>query len=132
MCWLRRKARWAIALILAGNIVSAGSIVSAAEQPAVESEAKALSADASISQVDAGRRLFIAKGCMVCHSNVETNHIREFDVDIGPNLSNFSASPEYLRLWLADPQSVKYKTGRPDLELSEIEIESLIAFLNEK
>ncbi len=90
-----------------------------------------LSTDTSISQVEVGRRLFIAKGCMVCHSNTETNHIREFGVDIGPDLSKFSASPEYLWLWLADPQSVKSETEMPDLDLREIEIESLIAYLNE-
>jgi len=128
----RRNARWAIALILVGLILSAGSIVSAAEQSSIESDAKVLSVDTPISQVEEGRQLFIAKGCMVCHSNADTNHIREFGVDIGPDLSNFSASPEYLRLWLAAPQSVKPGTGMPDLDLSEVEIESLIAYLNEK
>ncbi len=40
LVFMRRKARWAIALILAGLIVSTGSIVSAAEQTAGVSDAK--------------------------------------------------------------------------------------------
>jgi len=51
-------------------------------------------------------------------------------VDIGPNLSNFSADPEYLRGWLRNPASVKPKTEMPALQLSDSEIDALIAFLN--
>lgn len=129
---MRRKARWAIALILVGLVVSAGSIVAAADQPATITEVKELSKDLPISQVEAGRRLFIAKGCMVCHSHSETNKVREFGVDIGPDLTNFTASAEYLRMWLKDPQSVKSSTQMPTLGLSDAETEALIAFLNEK
>ena len=127
---LRKKARWAIALILAGLIVSAGSIVSAAEKPTAEPEAKALPAAPTISKVEAGRRLFIAKGCMVCHSHSETNSVREFGVDVGPELTHKEFSPEYLRIWLKDPRSVKPSTQMPNLGLSETEIEALIAFIN--
>lgn len=127
---LRRKVRWAIALILAGLIVSAGSIVSAAEQPAAEPEAKVLAADPSLSPFELGRRLFIAKGCVVCHAHSETNKVREFGVDSGPDLTNFVASPEYLRMWLGDPRSVKSTAQMPILGLSDTEIEALIAFIN--
>jgi cytochrome c2 len=127
---LRRKVSWAFALILAGLIVSAGSIVSAAEQTAAEPEAKAQSASPTLSQVEVGRRLFIAKGCMVCHSHGETNKVREIGIDMGPDLTNIVASPEYLRMWLKDPRSVKSTAQMPVLGLSEAEIESLIAFIN--
>jgi cytochrome c2 len=126
----RRKARWAIALVGAGLILGAGSIVSTAQQPAVEPEMKAGSADPAISQVEIGRQLFIAKGCMICHSHNDTNQVREFGTDIGPNLTDFAASPEYLRMWLKDPKAVKPGTRMPTLGLSETEIEALIAFLN--
>lgn len=126
----RRKARWALTLILAGLILGGGSIVSAAQQPAGEPEAKALSAAPPISQVELGRRLFIAKGCMICHSHHETNKAREFGVDIGPDLTNIKASPEYLRIWLQDPKAVKSTAQMPDLGLKETEIETLIAFIN--
>ncbi|MBI3170086.1 MAG: cytochrome c oxidase subunit II, partial [Chloroflexi bacterium] len=44
----------------------------------------------------------------------------------------FTASPEYLRMWLADPKSVKRLTETPNLKLSETEIEALIAFISSK
>lgn len=127
---LRRKARWAIALMLVGLIVSVGGIVSAAEQPPAESEAKVLAADPSTSQVELGSRLFIAKGCMVCHSHNETNKVREFGVDMGPDLTKIVASPEYLSMWLKDPKSVKSSAQMPTLGLSDAEIEALITFIN--
>jgi cytochrome c2 len=128
----RRKARWAVALILAGVVLSAGSIVSAAGQAPAKAEAQAAMADSNLSQVEMGYRLFIAKGCMACHSHAETNRIREFGVDIGPDLTNFTASPDYLKLWLKDPSSVKPATQMPTLGLSDTEIEALIAFINTK
>jgi cytochrome c1 len=67
---------------------------------------------------------------MVCHSHNETNKIREVGVDIGPDLTNFTASPEYLRMWLKDPRTVKPSTQMPTLGLSDAEIEALIAFIN--
>lgn len=126
----RRKARWAIALVLAGLILGAGSIVSVAQESAAKPEAKMDSAGPDVSQVELGRRLFIAKGCMVCHSHSETNTIREFGVDIGPDLTNVEVSPEYLRMWLKDPKSVKSNAQMPNLGLSDTEIEALIAFIN--
>ena len=101
--------------------------------PEVEAQGKSsLEAirEPSISQVELGRRLFIAKGCMVCHSHSDTNSIREFGVDIGPNLTNLTASPDYLRLWLKDPKSAKSSAQMPTLGLSDAEIEALIAFIN--
>jgi cytochrome c2 len=126
----RRKARWAIALVVAGLVLGAGSIVSAAQQPAAQPEAKAVSASLALSQVEVGRQLFIAKGCMVCHSHSETNTVREIFVDSGPNLTNIKASPEYLRLWLKDPKAAKSTAQMPNLGLKETEIEALIAFIN--
>jgi cytochrome c1 len=49
---------------------------------------------------------------------------------MGPNLTNIKASPEYLRIWLKDPQSAKSNAQMPNLGLGEAEIEALIAFIN--
>ncbi|MEW6404652.1 MAG: hypothetical protein AB1649_22880, partial [Chloroflexota bacterium] len=118
---IQRKARWAIALILAGIVLSTGSLVSAAAQPEVEAKtdmgAGLMPVTSELSQVEIGRQLFIAKGCMMCHSHAETNALRQFGVDMGPNLTHFTASPEYLRLWLKDPKSVKSTAQMPQLEL---------------
>jgi cytochrome c2 len=126
----RKRSRWAVALIVAGLAVSGAGFVSAAGQPKVESDAAPLSSDPSVSQVEMGRELFIAKGCMVCHSHVETNGVREFGIDSGPNLSKLTASPEYLRIWLKDPLAAKSTAKMPNLGLSEAEIDALIAFIN--
>lgn len=126
----RRKARWAIALALAGLILGAGSIVYAAQQLPAGQEAVERLAASPASQVDTGRRLFIAKGCMLCHSHNETNQERRLFTDTGPDLTNLTASPDYLRVWLKDPQAAKSSAKMPNLGLKETEIEALIAFLN--
>ncbi|HAX71701.1 MAG TPA: hypothetical protein DCY14_18950, partial [Anaerolineae bacterium] len=93
-------------------------------QPAVES---------SITQVELGRRLFIAKGCITCHMNNKVVSSQYVTINMGaPNLTNFSASQEALFLRLKDPASVKSDTQMPNLGLSEVEIEALIAFINSK
>lgn len=84
-----------------------------------------------ISQVELGRRLFIAKGCITCHVNSKAATSGYVTIDMGaPNLSTFSASPKTLFLRLKNPTSVKSDTQMPDLKLSEAEIEALIAFIN--
>lgn len=84
------------------------------------------------SAADRGEQLFLAKGCVVCHAHqkVKTN-ADQLSVQIGPDLTQFQADPAYLRMWLADPPGVKPNTTMPDLELSESDIEALIAFLND-
>ena len=130
---LQRKVRWAAAFVVVGLLVSGVGFVSAAGQPKAESETKQVAVVASAdSQVELGRDLFIAKGCMLCHSHNDTNKIREFGVDMGPNLTNFSASPEYLRVWLKDPSAAKSTAKMPTLGLSDSEIDALIAFINDK
>ncbi len=69
---------------------------------------------------------------MLCHAHTETNNIREFGVDMGPDLTHLTASPDYLRLWLKDPLAAKSTAQMPNLELSNAEIDMLIAFINDK
>jgi len=129
---LQRKVRWATAFVVVGILVSGVGFVSAAGQPRAESEAKEAVIASAESQVELGRELFIAKGCMLCHSHNDTNKIREFGVDMGPNLTDFSASPDYLRVWLKDPAAAKSTAKMPTLGLSDSEIDALIAFINDK
>jgi Cytochrome c. len=131
---LQRKVRWATAFVVVGLLVSGVGFVSSAGQPKADAkrEAQVAVVASTDSQAELGRDLFIAKGCMLCHSHNETNKIREFGVDMGPDLTNFSASPEYLRLWLKDPSAVKSTAQMPNLELCDAEIDALIAFINDK
>jgi cytochrome c2 len=90
--------------------------------------------ESSAAQVELGRQLFIAKGCVTCHTNtkIRRDMTGSITLDLGSNLSNFSANPEVLRLRLKDPSSVKSDTKMPNLNLSDAEIEALIAFINSK
>jgi mono/diheme cytochrome c family protein len=80
-----------------------------------------------------GARLFVAKGCITCHTNNKVERASQYlVVEAGPNLSTFSASPEVLRIRLKDPAAAKTDTQMPNLGLKEYEIEALIAFINSK
>jgi mono/diheme cytochrome c family protein len=104
--------------------------------PAVEAESasvpEAVSAT-SISQVELGRQLFVAKGCITCHVNTKVPDSYDYwtiNVDGATDLSKFTASPEVLRIRLNDPSAAKSDTQMPNLGLSETEIEALIAFIS--
>lgn len=125
---LHKRLRWALALVIAGLLVSGVSFASAASRPA-ELNPPTIS---NQTPQEIGRSLFLAKGCVTCHAHEEIKRDvnRTIFVDIGPDLSNFSADPEYLRRWLLDPAAIKSNTQMPTLQLSESEIDALIAFLN--
>ncbi len=134
---LRSKNRLAIAVTATCLLVGIGSFVTRPAVPKVEAQGNSSPASSieglAISQVEMGRRLFVAKGCLGCHYNSKANEPDYLTVEMGaPNLSNFSASPEALRLRLKDPTLVKSDTQMPNLNLSEAEIEALIAFINSK
>ena len=126
---MKTKNLWALALVLIGLVVGGVGLVSAAGQAEVKSEAQAPIIDQT-AQVDFGRDLFVAKGCLTCHYHEETAKYLEFRIEVGPTLTDFSAAPEYLRMRLKDPKSVKSDSQMPQLNLSETEIEALIAFVN--
>jgi mono/diheme cytochrome c family protein len=134
----QRKSRLAAGLTVVCLLVGLGSFVTGSSVPeSVEAQSKSsaeAAGDPSISQVELGRQLFLAKGCITCHSNSKAAGKSEYwTIDNGaPNLSKFSASPEALRLRLRDPASVKSDSQMPNLDLKETEIEALIAFINSK
>lgn len=133
---LRRKSRFAMALTGLCLLVGVGSFVMAPAVPTVEAQSKSSLesiSEPSISQVELGRQLFVAKGCITCHANERAGIDSSWGpVMKAPNLSSFSASPEALRLRLKDPSAVKSDTWMPDLDLSDAEIDALISFINSK
>ncbi len=98
---------------------------SAADSPSIN--AQAISPP---SQVELGRRLFLAKGCVVCHLNRNAGNVLDISVELGPDLTQVTKDARYLEYWLSDPSAVKPDTSMPKLGLSQDEIEALIAFLN--
>jgi cytochrome c2 len=130
LVFFRRKSLlWAAALVLIGMAVAGYGFVSAAASGAV---AEADSVAPVQIQATAGQDLFVAKGCVTCHAHagIERDWEGAVFVDVGPDLTNFTADPDYLRRWLSDPSAIKPNTIMPDLRLSEDEIEQLIAFIN--
>jgi cytochrome c1 len=82
-----------------------------------------------------GRALFAAKGCAMCHAHAAIPRSGEFagayGAEAAPDLSSRRLDAEYLRHWLRDPAAVRPGTSMPNLNLSENEIEALVAFLQE-
>jgi cytochrome c2 len=81
---------------------------------------------------DAGRgqELFVAKGCLACHEHSAVERAAHLPA-VGPNLSYYhiKGNAEFLRQWLRDPPAMRPQTRMPNLNLSDQEIEDLIAFL---
>lgn len=85
-------------------------------------------APAPVAPADYGRALFVAKGCSSCHMHSKISHTVPGPY-IGPNLTVYNNTPEYLHTWLKDPTALKPQTKMPNLDLKKTEIEALIAFL---
>ena len=135
MVAFRSKSRTAGALTGLCLLIGITSFIMESAVPQVEAQSKSsfdMTIDSSVSQVELGRQLFIAKGCITCHVNSKATPDSEYwTIEMGaPNLSNFSASPEILFLRLKDPAAAKSDTQMPDLGLKETEINALIAFIN--
>lgn len=135
---LQRKSRLAVALTVLCALMGIGTFITGAtalEEAATQSESSSKApVESSASQVELGRQLFLAKGCITCHYNDKAADRSEYwTIEIGaPDLSNFSASPEVLTVRLKDPAAAKSDTRMPNLGLQETEIEALIAFINSK
>jgi hypothetical protein len=132
----RSRSRLVTALTVVSLLAGVTLFIAGAGQASAE-EAKTDSVSesakpTSISQVEYGRQLFLAKGCITCHYNIKAANSSEYwTIDVGaPNLSNFSANPEVIFMRLKDPSSVKSDTQMPQLNLKEWEIEALVAFIN--
>jgi len=131
----RRRSRMTGVLTGLCLLIGIASFIMESAVPQVEAQGKSASeaiVESSIPQVELGRQLFIAKGCITCHVNTKATGNSEYlTIDMGAtNLSNFSASPEILFIRLKDPAAAKSDTKMPDLGLKETEIEALIAFIN--
>jgi cytochrome c oxidase subunit 2 len=85
----------------------------------------------------AGEKLFLAKGCVGCHSLTAVNAPKGM---VGPNLANVGArtyiaagtlknTDENLAHWIRDPQGIKKGVLMPNLGVSEQESRALAAYL---
>ena len=83
---------------------------------------------AASAQAEEGRAFFLAKGCASCHGHAAMPG--SCRIPVGPDLSGYEPNPEFVRRWLRDPRAVRPGTRMPRLDLSEDEIEALVAFLD--
>lgn len=128
--WSRQRNRLRLAgAVLLGVVSLAGfGLYTQMPQPVLaESEAASVPA---IAPEMMGEALFVAKGCIQCHTNDNVT-IAENLLPFGPNITFVKRSPEYLQAWLTDPSSLKTDTQMPNLHLSEAEISTLVAFLQQ-
>ena len=132
---LQRKSRVA-AIITALSLISGVVLfVTGTSVPKVEAQSESPSiesSNSSVSQVELGKNLFIAKGCITCHYNTKAASRSEYwTIEMGaPDLSNYSGVPEILEARLKDPTSVLSTSQMPQLDLTSEEIQALIAFIN--
>ncbi len=135
----QRRSRLGLALtvvVISVGLASfmMGSSISEVEAQTGSEESAKASSQPAVSQVEQGRQLFIAKGCITCHYNTRAASRSEYwTIEMGaPDLSNYSSSPEILFIRLKDPAAAKSDTQMPNLGLKETEIEALVAFINSK
>ena len=77
----------------------------------------------TVSETDRGRRLFIAKGCVTCHEQI----------DVGPRLDGKRFDVAYISRFLANPPDTASRRGQspmPNLGLQPTEIAALVGYLN--
>jgi hypothetical protein len=124
----RKDKRMAVPLLISGLALGLFGFMSAGGGAGPQAQAVAA---AHLSPAEIGKQLFVAKGCTTCHVRGDISRSKEtIYIDAGPNLTRPPRpNPEFLRLWLADPASVKPTTEMPNLKLSDDEIEDLVAFL---
>jgi mono/diheme cytochrome c family protein len=77
-----------------------------------------------------GQRLFVAKGCLICHRHDAVPNSGR--VDVGPNLTVPRLAPGFLTRFLADPSLLPPDARgqrMPNLDLTPAEIAALVAFV---
>ena len=88
----------------------------------------------ALSDAERGMRLFVAKGCVTCHTLEETNAWNS--ASVGPTLTGRRYAADVLAAFLADPErsplarNTQSDIRMPNLGLKEREIASLVAFIN--
>ncbi len=135
--WLRTRKRLALASLLPAAAIGVGGFVLTVGQTATFAAQMAVvpsTQSAQANPAEIGKALFLAKGCIICHQHAAMSEARKdfAEFSVGPNLTNISAEPAFLKRWLKDPSAVKPDTQMPTLGLSDDEIDALVAFLKSK
>jgi cytochrome c oxidase subunit II len=88
------------------------------------------------SQVKAGREVFFATSCVNCHAISGTTAKGRFGPDLTHLMSRDTLAsgaapntPEKLRAWVRDPQTIKEGALMPNMQLSDKDLDQLVAYL---
>ena len=99
--------------------------VAAQQQPAVAE-----------AQVHAGRDVFFATSCVNCHTISGTTAQGKFGPDLTHLMSRDTLAagaapntPDALRAWVRDPQTLKDGALMPNMQLSDTELDQMVAYL---
>ena len=84
----------------------------------------------------AGRRVFFANNCVNCHTIRGTSAQGAFGPDLTHLMSRETLAsgagpntPEGLRAWVRDPQKLKVGCLMPNMQLSDVEVDQIVAYL---
>jgi cytochrome c oxidase subunit 2 len=87
-------------------------------------------------QASAGRDLFFSTSCVNCHAVHGTSAKGTFGPDLTHLMSRQTLgsgaapnTPEKLRAWVRDPQAIKEGCLMPDMQLSDQELDQIVAYL---
>ena len=93
-------------------------------------------AAASDGSVEAGRRIFESTGCINCHAVSGTVANGRFGPDLTHLMSRDTIAagvapntPDNLRKWIQNPDSIKEGSLMPAMKLSDEELDALVAYL---
>jgi mono/diheme cytochrome c family protein len=126
--WTRQRNRLRLAGVVLLGVVSLASFGLYTQMPQAVLAENETAVVPAIAPEAMGEALFVAKGCIQCHTNDNVTMAQNM-LPFGPNITFVKRSPEYLQAWLADPSALKTGTQMPNLHLSEAEIDTLVAFL---
>lgn len=87
-------------------------------------------------QVKAGHDVFFSTSCVSCHTIIGTSARGRFGPDLTHLMSRDTLAsgaaantPEKLRAWVRDPQAVKEGSLMPNMQLTDKELDQLVAYL---
>jgi len=87
-------------------------------------------------QAPAGRAIFFSTSCVNCHAVQGTSAKGTFGPDLTHLMSRQTLgsgaapnTPEKLRAWVRDPQAIKEGCLMPDMQLSDQELDQIVAYL---
>jgi mono/diheme cytochrome c family protein len=90
----------------------------------------------ALASEERGRQLFVAKGCVSCHTKRDDRTmLGRNDANIGPDLTGRTFPADWLAAKLADPARNRVRSNEyvamPNLGLSDLEVAALTRYVNQ-